>query len=249
MSGAAGPRHLPLALFAAPMGLGALGHAWREAHVTRAAPAVMGEALLLLACLAWLALACLHGARALRHPDALVADLHHPVGACFAAAASIGMFLVAGFLAPHAPALAAPVWGMAALAQLAIAVWVVRGAIGAARELSAITPAMLLLLVSNILAPLSGVRLGLPELSWMMFGIGALLWAALHPLILLRLLAGPALPPLLWPTLCIPLAPPAMGSLSLAALTGGFGAGPLAVLRFGAFVALVLLTLLPSFSR
>ncbi len=132
MSGAAGLRHLPLALFAAPMGLGALGHAWREAHVTRAAPAVMGEALLLLACLAWLALACLHGARALRHPDALVADLHHPVGACFAAAASIGMFLVAGFLAPHAPALAAPLW-LALLAATAIVAAVSVGRLRAAR--------------------------------------------------------------------------------------------------------------------
>lgn len=106
---APGLRHLPLALFAAPMGLGALGHALREAFGTLAAPWWIGEALLLLACLAWLALAALHDARALRHPDALAADFRHPGRGCFAAAASIGLFLVAGFLAPHAPALAAPV--------------------------------------------------------------------------------------------------------------------------------------------
>lgn len=247
MSAESGLRHLPLALFAAPMGLGALGFAWREARATLGAPWWIGEALLLLCALLWAGLAALHAARILRHPDAFAADMRHPVRVCFAAAATIGVFLVVGFLAPHAPRFAAALWFAGVAGQLAVAAWVVRGLISAPRDPAGITPALLLPLVGNILAPLPGAKLGFVGPAWMMFGVGALLWAALHPLLLSRLATGPALPPRLLPTVCILLAPPAVGSLSLAALTGGFWAVPLAVLGFGAFLALVLLTMLPAF--
>jgi tellurite resistance protein len=246
---APGLRHLPLALFAAPMGLGSLGFAWREAHATLGAPWWVGEVALLLCALAWAGLAALHAARILRHPDAFAADMRHPVRACFAAAATIGVFLVAGFVGPYSWGLAAALWAVGVVGQLAVAAWVVRGLLAAPREPSGITPALLLPLVGNILAPLPGAKLGFVGPAWMMFGVGALLWASLHPLMLSRLATGPALPPRLLPTVCILLAPPAVGSLSLAALTGSFWAVPMAVLGFGAFLALVLLTMLPAFLR
>jgi tellurite resistance protein len=46
---AAGLHHLPLPLFAAPMGIGGLGLAWRQAAHGLGAPAAIGEALLLAA--------------------------------------------------------------------------------------------------------------------------------------------------------------------------------------------------------
>jgi len=242
-------RHLPLALFAAPMGLGSVGFAWREAARVLDAPPAIGEALLALTALCWGALGLLHAWRAIRHGDALLADLRHPVRCCFAAAATIGLMIVAGALAPYAMGAARTTWLVAVVGQVAIAAWVVRALVVAPRELSVITPVMLLPLVGNILAPVFGPRLGFPELSWMMFGIGALLWAALHPLLLLRLATGPALPPRLLPSVVILLAPPAVGSLALAALLGGFGPAPLAVLGLAVLVALVLLTMAPALAR
>lgn len=59
-------------------------------------------------------------------------------------------------------------------------------------------------------------------------------------LLLARLLRGPALPPKLRPTLAILLAPPAVGALALAVLTGGFGPAALAAFGLAAFLALVL---------
>jgi tellurite resistance protein len=242
-------RHLPLPLFAVPMGLGGLGLAWREAGRTLGAPAVIGEVLLAVTAITWLLIVLLHALRAVRHPEALLADLRHPIRASFAGAVTIGLMLIAAGAAPIAPALAATIWVIAVVLHLAIGVWTVRGLLLAPREQATLAPPLLIPLVGNILAPVMGVKLGFVLSSWMMFGLGALLWVLIQPLILARLIHGPALPPRLRPSLAILLAPPAVASIALANLTGGFGAVPLAVLGLALFVAMVLLTLARSMAQ
>jgi tellurite resistance protein len=233
-------RHLPLALFAAPMGLGGLGLAWREAARGLGAPAAIGEALLLATGLVWLLVSGLHLWRLARHPEALAADLRHPIRSAFAGAVTIGLMIIAGGLIPHARDAAALLWLAAVAGHLAIAAWTVRGLLTAPREAASLAPPLLIPLVGNVLAPVFGARLGFEALSWMLFGLGALLWVLLQPLLLGRLITGPALPQRLRPTLAILLAPPAVGALALAALTGGFGPGPLALLGLTGFFAAVL---------
>jgi tellurite resistance protein len=242
-------RHLPLPLFAAPMGIGGLGLAWREASHALGAPPVVGEGLLALAAAVWIVVAVLHAARLLRHPDALAADLRHPVRSAFAGAITIGLMILAGGLAPHAREPAATLWLTAVAGHLAIAGWTIRGLLTAPREPATLTPPLLIPLVGNVLAPVFGVRLGFEALSWMMFGVGALLWAMLQPLLLARLISGPPLPERLRPTLVILLAPPSVGALALAALSGGFGPAPLAVLGLAVMLAAVLATFAPTFAR
>jgi tellurite resistance protein len=219
--------HLPHALFAAPMWIGGLGLAWREAAQGLGAPRMIGEVLLLVAGVLWVLIVALHGARLLRHPAALAADLEHPVRLAFAGAVTIGVMIIAGGLAPHARDLASVLWLVAVAGHVAVAGWTLRGLLVAPREAATPTPPLLMPQVGNILAPILGVGLGHPVLSWMMFGIGALLWLMLQLPLLGRLISGTVLPPRLRPTLAILLAPPAAGAVALAALTGGFGPGPL----------------------
>jgi tellurite resistance protein len=242
-------QHLPLPLFAAPMGIGGLGMAWREGARGLGAPAFIGEALLLLATLLWLALVGLHLARARRHPAALAGDLRHPVRAAFLGTVSIGVMIIAGGLTPYAPGLAADVWLVGVAAHFGIGTWTVRGLLRSPKEAAVLTPPLLIPLVGNILAPVFGAPLGFPALNWMLFGLGALLWAMLQPLLLYRLILGPPLPAALRPALVIFLAPPAVGALSLAGLTGGFGPGPLGCLGLALLVAAVMLTLVGDFAR
>ena len=107
-------RHLPLALFAAPMGLCGLGLAWREAGHVFGVPAAVGEALLALAALVYAALLVLHLRRGLVHPGVLATDLRHPVRAAFAGAVSIGLMLNAGRPGLQVPA----VWGLLAVTAI-----------------------------------------------------------------------------------------------------------------------------------
>jgi len=245
----AGLAHLPLALFAAPMGVGGLGLAWREAAHGLAAPALPGEALLFAAGALWVAITTLHLVRLLRHPAALAGDLRHPIRSAFAGAATIGLMIIAGGLIPHARGAAEALWLAAVAGRVAIAAWTVRGLLHAPRDAATLTPPLLIPLVGNILAPIFGVRLGFEALSWLMFGIGALLWLMLQPPLLGRLITGPALPPRLRPTLAILLAPPAAGAVALAALTGGFGPAPLALFGLALLLAVVLASMAADFAR
>ncbi len=246
---AGGLAHLPLPLFAAPMGIGGLGLAWREAGHVLGAPAIVGELLLLLAGLVWLVVAGLHALRAMRHPEALRGDLKHPIRSAFVGAVTIGLMIVAGGFIPYARGIAAALWIVAVVAHLGIGVWTVRGLLTAPREAATLTPPLLIPLVGNILAPVIGAKLGYSDLSWGLFGLGALLWVLIQPSIINRIATGPTMPDRLKPTLAILLAPPAVGSIALANLTQGFGAGPSAIYGLAAFVAVVLVTIVPLFRR
>lgn len=235
--------HLPLALFAAPMGVGGLGLAWREAHRQLGAPAAAGEALLVVAGLLWLLLAVLHAVRALRHPDVVRADLEHPVRSAYTGAIGIGLLIVCGALLPYSAAVARPLWLLAVVLQTLAGLWIMRVLLRTPRDAAALTPALLIPMVGSIVAPIPGVGLGFVALSWMLFGAGAMLWAVLQPLLIGRLASGPELPLRLRPSLVILLAPPAVGSLALWQLTGGFGPAPTALLGFAVLVALVLASL------
>ncbi|MDW8443192.1 MAG: C4-dicarboxylate ABC transporter [Acetobacteraceae bacterium] len=237
---AAGLAHLPLPLFAAPMGVGGLGLAWREAAHVLGAPAAIGEVLLGLSVLLWVVIFALHILRAVRYPEALVADLKHPVRSSFAGAVTIGLMIASAALLPQAAGLARAVWIVAVVGHVAVAAWTVRDLLAAPREPAALTPPLLIPLVGNILAPVFGVKLGFETASLLMLGLGASLWLFLQPLLFLRLMTGAPLPPKLRPTIVILLAPPAVGALALAQLSGGFGPVPLAVFGFAAFVALVI---------
>ena len=81
--------HAPMALFATVMGLGGLALAWRRAHVVLGAPAAVGEGLMLLAALAYLVVAGVQIARALRHRGAHLAEFRHPVTASFVPASTV----------------------------------------------------------------------------------------------------------------------------------------------------------------
>jgi tellurite resistance protein len=91
--------------------------------------------------------------------------------------------------------------------------------------------------------------MGFVDASWMMFGVGLVLWLAVLPLLLHRLLAGPPLPAPLRPTLAILVAPPAVGALALVGLTGAAGGPSLALTGVALLFAAVLLSLAAELAR
>ena len=225
------------------MGTGGVGLAWREAARLLGAPGTIGEAILLLTALAWLGLVGLHGLRALRHPQAVLAELRHPVRVAFAAAPTIGLMILSAALFPYAPGAGALLWAIAVPLHLLVAMMLLRRVIAGRGEAAMLAPPLLIPFVGNILAPVFGVRMGFVDASWMMFGVGLLLWLLVMPLLLHRLFAGPPLPPPIRPSLTIFLAPPAVGALALVALTGGTQGPVLMLAGLALLVAAVLLSL------
>lgn len=237
--------YVPLPLLAVPMGLGGLGLAWRQfaTGATSGFPWawIVAETLMAMTVLAWIVVNGLHAARALRHPFMAREDWRHPFRGSFAGAIAIGLMLVASCFLPYAPALARALLLAAIALQagigLALLARVMRGE-GSAEMLA---PPLLIPLVGHIVASVFAPSLGMPQLGWMLFGLGGTLWLVLQPLMLGRLFEGAVLSPPLRPALFILLAPPAVGALAAESL---MGQGPLmwALYGFAVFV-LALLTL------
>jgi tellurite resistance protein len=247
-AGEASLAHLPLPLFAAPMGLGGLAFAWRAAAQAGLAPPVIGEAVAALAVAVFVLVLSLFAAKATRHRAALAADWSHPVRGVFAAAATIAA-MIAGILAmPWWHAAGAALWAGAALAHIAVAVALLRRWILHPVEVAHAAPTWMIPLVGNILAPLGAVPAGLPELGWLLFGIGAGLWLFVTPLVLNRLIFHPGLPPRLVPSLAILLAPPAVAFLAWVALAGGaLDATGRLLFGLALFFAAAVVAMLPRF--
>jgi tellurite resistance protein len=237
--------HLPMPLFAVPMGLGGLGLLWRDAGFLLGPAAWLGELALLAATVVWGWLAWLHLRRALAHPEALRADLSDPVRLPFFGAPTIGLMIIGGFLGGYLPWLGAAVWLVAVSAHLAVAAWLYGRIVAGEANPAMLAPPLLIPMVGNILAPAIGGGFGFAGLSAVTFGVGAFLWLAVTPLLLNRMLAGPPLPPRLLPSLAILLAPPSVAAVSLATLTGGTGLASLALFGVALLTALALLAAVP----
>jgi tellurite resistance protein len=209
------------------MGMAGLSLAW-----WRASP-LMGElatlVALVLAGLAAIVLAVLLGAtllRGQRHPQAWAEDRRHPVRHSFIAALPVATILLAtavlALLGSHplAHAVAHLLWTAAALGQLWLTWWVLarwwRPPASGGLVWQAVTPALVLPVVGNVLVPLAGLPLGHPLWSAAQLGMGVFFWPLVLVLLVLRIVVHGMLPERLLPTVFILIAPPAvLGQVAL----------------------------------
>lgn len=216
--------------FAVVMGLAGLSLAWQRAV------ALMGEgaaavswALGALAALVFSVLAAASLLRTRAAPGAWTEDTRHPVRHSFVAAIPVSLLLlatVAVSMGARGPAVQA-LWGLGALAQLAVTWWVLsrvwagNGAGG--MPWAAVTPALFIPIVGNVVAPLAGVSLGHADAAAAQFAIGVLFWPVVLVLLVVRLVLHGPWPERMRPTAFIVAAPPAVVGLGLLE----FGAPPM----------------------
>lgn len=214
-------KHLFPGWFAIVMGWSGLALAWH-----RAGP-VMGEMAaglaLVAAAVAALVFVVLAAAMLLRwqrHAEALREDLAHPVRHTFFAAIPISGMLLAtlavALFGPAAPG-AELLWWLASLAQFGVTLWVLSrwisgpaGGPGHKPNWSAVTPALFIPIVGNVLAPLAGVPLGHTAWASAQFGLGLLFWPVVLVLNFVRIAQAGLPPERMLPTLFIFVAPPAV---------------------------------------
>lgn len=239
--------HVPVPLFAVVMGVTGLGIAWRKAAATLGAPGMVGESVLAVAALLFVAIAGLYGAKALRHPAEVRKEFAHPVRANFFPAISIGLLLLSIAAVPYGRALATTVWGLGLAVHLILTLHLAGRWLTKPFQITHSNPAWFIPVVGNILVPLTGVRLGHVEVSWFFFAIGVVFWVVLFTVVFYRIVFHDQMPVKIVPTLFILIAPPAVGYLSYVALTGGVQVDAFA--RVLIYVALFLTLLLFSMAR
>lgn len=214
-------QHVTLAWFAMVMGLCGLSLAWHRAQPWWGPWAV--QMSWLLGVLAALILAILLLAsvyKAWRFPVAWREDLAHPVRHVFVAAVPSSFILLSTVMvALQGPNPVAQVFWMGGSASLfAVTVWVaqrwLRPGLNAQVFWSAMTPALFIPVVGNVLPALAGVALGHAEWAAMQYGLAAVLWPVALTLVWVRIGMVGLWPERMLPATFVTIAPPAVLGLS-----------------------------------
>jgi tellurite resistance protein len=213
---------LPARLFAAVMGLAGLALAWRSAAEILPVPAWIGEALGALSVVVFLILAAGYVAKLIGAPETIRAEFDNPAQSSFIATITVSLLLLGGVLRPWAFVVADLVWLAGAASQLLLALALSYRWLRQRPDIRQVNPGWFIPTIGNIVAPITGAPLGHLELSWFFFAVGLIFTLILYPVVLYRLLVHETLPPALQPTLFILIVPPAIISLAILALGGGF---------------------------
>jgi tellurite resistance protein len=225
----------PAVAFSSVMGICGLGLSWRAAGQVLAAPRAIGEWLIAIGVMLFIALSALYILKTLRGSGDVAAEFRDPSSASNFGCITVAVVLVAAAILPHAPSVALFFWTIGTSGQFVLFLTLFGRWIAEPTEMKHATPAWLILMVGNATATLAGVPLGFHETSWFLLAVGLVSWIAFLPLLLYRLIfCEDKLPQRLAPSLTIFVSSPAVGCLSWLQLTGRVDA----VYRFNLFTAL-----------
>ncbi|MBI2745536.1 MAG: hypothetical protein HYX45_08110 [Burkholderiales bacterium] len=209
----------PVGLFAIPVGLLALGGAWRRATQFGWAWARdVGDLLAWSALVLLAVLLLIYLAKTLRHPQTIAAEFTHALAGSLMALIPLSLLLcVIYFGTPGHTG-----WLLFTLATLAlqgvIAIRIVAIITTASLPAGAVTPALYVPPVAGgLVGGMALQTLGYPGWAALLFGMGLASWALLEIRVLNRLFEG-AMPEAMRPTIGLELAPATVGTLAVATL-------------------------------
>ncbi|MBD0785701.1 SLAC1 anion channel family protein [Vibrio sp. Y2-5] len=208
--------HFPISMFSVVMGLSGFSIAWQKALgmsfplVTTFTSALASVVMILVSGIYLLKL--------IRYPNAVTAETKHPIKINFFAAFSISLLLLS-VVWHRFESLSCFLWGIGAIVQLSLTLLVMHSWIHHDHyRLEHANPSWFIPVVGNIIAPITGAKLGFIEISWFFFGVGIVFWMVLLTIITNRLIFHETLPARFKPMLFILLAPPSIGFVSYSAL-------------------------------
>jgi tellurite resistance protein len=201
-------------MYGAVMGLAGLGLSARAAATVfpgfLRAPAYFTELWVALGALLLAVLLPLYLLKLLKFPAAVQEDFTNPATLGFCGALPVGMTLVAGGIAPYAPAIANVVWWIGVLLLFMFQIWALVRWLSGGIDLAKLNAGWLIILVGGIVVPGPGIALGHIEASRFFFGVSATIAPVLTALLLYRAMVAPPLPEALRPSWFILLVPPSL---------------------------------------
>jgi len=243
-------RHLPVSFFAMVMGLAGFTLVLQRAARLWQLPKVLALIALGMTVVAFVALALLYARKVLRYGVDVVTEFRHPVKLAFFPTIPISLILLSiAFLEVNLN-VAGLLWFVGVPIQLALALMVLNAWIHRTTfEVQHMSPAWFIPVVGNILIPISGVVLGVYQVSWFFFSVGLLFWIILLTIIFNRIIFHQPLTERLAPTLFILIAPPAVGFLAHTRLVGQLDTFAYVLYYSALFLGAVLVTQFRMFAR
>lgn len=238
---------IPASFFGMPLGLLALGIAWRNATKLWDVPPQIGLFLIWLGAVLWAVLFLVYIAKWIWRSATAKAEFEHPVQCCFVGLAGVVASLASIGLAPYVPDLGLGLLFLGAAWTLVFAFYRTGRLWMGDRSPETTTPVLYLPTVAGGLVTGSACAvLGHPDWGQLAFGGGFFAWLAIESVILHRLYTAPMMPAPMRPILGIQLAPPSVAAVAY--LNVGGGGRDLfvyALLGYALLQALILLRLWP----
>ena len=210
------------------MGLTGLSVAWRQVHTHFGAPAWIATVFAIVSLVDFVVLSIAYGAKALRAPGVVLAELRHPITGSLFGTFFVSMLLLPILLAPYSLWLARVLWLVGTAGMLVFAWVIVNRWLGTRQHAAHASPAWIVPLVGLLGIPLAVPALAVPP-SWaqnthllviLTLSVGVFFAVVLFTLVLSRLMFEDPMPEGLQPTLLILVAPFAVGSSSYTIATG-----------------------------
>jgi len=214
--------NFPVSFFSIIMGLSGFTIVWQKIADLGGFPVFITHVFAWLTFLVFLGLSGVYLAKIITIPNAVKAELKHPVKLSFFPTFSIAMVLLAIVMIPVAPILSETLWVVGTLVHFVLFLYVLNSWMHHEHyTVQHISPAWFIPAVGNVLVPIAGMHFGYSDVSWFFFSIGMMFWIILFTVFFNRILFHNPLPAHLVPTLFILIAPPAVGFVAYIKLNGG----------------------------
>ncbi|GAX87416.1 tellurite resistance protein [Lebetimonas natsushimae] len=207
-------QYFPVQLFAVIMGLSGLAIAYAKAYHFLNFPYWPYFTLLILDTIAFFGIFITYVIKWVKYPDAINAEVNHPVKSSFIAAISISFLLISIAYMDFAPPISVTFWWIGAWLHLFFTFNVIKFWIRHQFDVKMINPAWFIPIVGNVLVPIAGVDIVNEYVNLFFFSIGIFYWIVLFTIVTYRMIFHHPLPKKLIPTFFILIAPPAVGFIS-----------------------------------
>ena len=236
-------KNFPISFFSAVLGLAGFAIALKRAEQFLGMPFAISPGLLVFSLVAFGVITLVYLLKIIYFRDDVSAELRHPVKINFFPTFSISLVLFSVAFLGINPLVAKYLWLAWVVLQLVFTIKVLTYWIQSEHlQVTHMNPSWFIPVVGNILVPVAGVELFSPEISWFFFSIGIVFWIVLFAILFNRIIFHPPVPNKLLPTFFIMIAPPAIGFVSFAKLSGGLNDFSRVLYYFALFMFVLLVS-------
>lgn len=211
--------YFPSTFFGAVMGISGLGLSWRWAEELMGWSTLPGDIILSIGALILIVSTPLYGLKMLRYPEALQADIAHPVKSAFLSAFPVAIILQVSALAPIHMGTAEILWLIGAPLSLLVNFFVFSRWYLVSGGTSRMNSIWLIPAAGSFLIAMAGQQVGFHEAAWFFFAIGVMFGGSILILIIYRYISEDRLIDPLVPTYFVPIVPPGLMSIIYPMLT------------------------------
>ena len=216
-----GSKIIPASFFGMPLGLIALGLAWRSAAAVWRVPPLIEDSLIWGGSLLWAFFFVTYLAKWRWHREAAESEFKDAVQCCYVGLAGVVALLASIGVAPQVPKIAFALFLLGTVWTLVFGVYRTGRLWMGGRKPEATTPILYLPIVAgSFVFASAATTMGHSDWGQLAFGAGLFAWIAIESVLIHRLYTVAELPPALRPSLGIQLAPSSVGAVAYLNVTG-----------------------------